>query len=71
MTVYVPCVSSREDTVEATIYHAGFLAQDRETDPALDAMATGLWERANRGEIRLFQLRSGKFSWHYFYVETA
>jgi len=71
MTVYVPCVTSKADEVKAGIYHEGFLAKDRETDIALDAMATGLWERAMRDEIQLYQLRSGKFRWHYFYVEKA
>ncbi|MBT7941732.1 MAG: hypothetical protein HN719_00090 [Alphaproteobacteria bacterium] len=71
MTVYVPCVTNKADAVKVTIYHDGFLAEDRETDVALDAMATGLWERANRDEIQLFQQRSGKNSWHYFYVETT
>ena len=71
MTTYVPCVSARPDAVKAAIYHEGFLALDRETDIALDAMATGLWERAMRDEIQLYQRRSGKFSWHYFFVETA
>ena len=71
MTVYVPCVTSKAEEVKAGIYHEGFLAKDRETDIALDAMATGLWERAMRDEIQLYQRRSGKFSWHYFFVETA
>ena len=71
MTTYVPCVTSKADAVKATIYHEGFLALDREKDPALDAMAEELRHRAMRDEIQLYQLRSGKYSWHYFFVETA
>lgn len=54
-----------------TLYHTGFLALDREFDPALHKMARKLWKRAMRGEIHLIQQRSEKYKWRYYYMETA
>jgi hypothetical protein len=40
-----------------TVYHTGFLALDRGADPDLDKRATDLLQRAEAGQLVLYQHR--------------
>jgi hypothetical protein len=55
----------------SVVYHTGVLAIDRKKDAALDARARGLLDRAEAGQVVLYQRRIGPGKFEYIAVQTA
>lgn len=50
---------------QRTVYHRGFLAEDREKNPSVCDSANVAWELAQKGVLLLVQRRIGNMDYEY------